>query len=222
LLKLLSRCAGIDQLVPQDNFAGSSDEHAPLMSLPSIFKTTVATIPAQVPYVFPDPALLDKWRSTWPDGPGFKIGIAWRGSPAHPEDRFRSIPLHAFAPLAAVPGIRWFSMQKGPGQEQLTSAPFEVVDLSDRLHDFADTAAALMNLDLVITADTALVHLAGALGRPAWVALQFAPDFRWFLERDDSPWYPTVRLFRQSGRGQWNEVFEHMADELAKVVPALA
>ena len=220
LLKVLSRCAGIDQLVAQETFTEKVDEHASIMILPNILKTTVATIPASdVPYVFPDPALVENWRGEIRAAPGFKIGIAWQGSPQHPDDRHRSVPLVEFAPLRRVPGIRWFSLQKGPGQDQAATAPFDLVDLSPRLDEatgaFMDTAAVMMSLDLVISSDTAIAHLAGALGVPVWVALQAAPDFRWFLDRADSPWYPSMRLFRQVRRGEWLDVFEHMAGALA-------
>ncbi|HWY87572.1 MAG TPA: tetratricopeptide repeat protein [Gemmataceae bacterium] len=218
LHKLLSRCAGIDELVTPKSFAWPADEHALLMSLPAILKTTVATIPAGVPYVFPDPALVDSWRGEIRAAPGLKIGIAWQGSPQHPDDRLRSIPLAEFAPLREVSGIHWFSLQKGPGKDQLANAPFDLVDLSPRLDEttgaFMDSAAVMMSLDLIITSDTAIPHLAGGLGVPVWVALQAIPDFRWLLERADSPWYPTMRLFRQSRRGDWQGVFERMAREL--------
>jgi tetratricopeptide (TPR) repeat protein len=224
LLKLLSRCPGIDQLVAQETFTGPSDEHISLLSLPSVLKTTVASIPADIPYIFPDLALVESWRGEIKAATGFKIGIAWQGSLEHPDDRHRSMPLADFAPLRQVQGIRWFSLQKGPGQDQLACAPFDVVDLSpcldERAGAFMDTAAVMMSLDLVITSDTAIAHLAGALGVPVWVALQAAPDFRWFLERVDSPWYPTMRLFRQRRRGQWSDVFEHMARALATQVAA--
>jgi tetratricopeptide (TPR) repeat protein len=224
LHKLLGRCAGIDELVAPTSFAWPAGEHALLMSLPAILKTTVATIPAGVPYVFPDPTLVESWRREIRAAPGFKIGIAWQGSPQHPDDRLRSMPLADFAPLREVSGIHWFSLQKGPGKDQLASAPFDLVDLSPRLDEttgaFMDSAAVMMSLDLVITSDTAIPHLAGALGVPVWVALQAVPDFRWLLERADSPWYPSMRLFRQSRRGDWQEVFERMARELTSYAAA--
>jgi tetratricopeptide (TPR) repeat protein len=219
LLNLLSRSPGIDQLVPQESFTGRADQHAPFLSLPHIFKTTLATIPATVPYIFADPALVEKWRPELA-GPGFKIGISWQGSAKHQDDRFRSMPLSLFAALAAVPGTRFYSLQKGHGQEQMATVPFSVTDLGSRLDEttgaFMDTAAVMMSLDLIITADTATAHLAGALGVPVWIPLRFAPDFRWLLDREDSPWYPTARLFRQRRAGEWDEVFERMAGELAK------
>ena len=178
------------------------DVYAPLLSLPRIFRTTLANIPAKIPYIFAKPALVDQWREHLGKYPGFKIGITWQGSPAFTRDRFRSPPLAYFAALAQ-PGVCLVSLQKGPGTEQLKEAAesLPIVDLGSSLDEsagpFMDTAAIMMNLDLVITSDTAIVHLAGALGVAVWVALPFAPDWRWLLDREDSPWYPTVRLFRQ-------------------------
>ncbi len=219
MLRLLSRCAGFDRLVSHLEFTGTFDEHAPLMSLPGLLKTTVATIPATVPYIFPDPDLVQKWRQSFsgePQATAFKVGIAWQGNPTQADDRFRSIPLREFVPLENVMGIQWFSLQREFGREQLATAPIAITDLSARLEDFADTAAVLKNLDLFITSDSAIAHLAGALGVRVWLALQFSPDCRWFLDREDSPWYPTMRLFRQSKRGDWQGVFERIGAELVQ------
>src|SRR5205085_9188629 len=147
---------------------------------------------------------------------GFKIGIAWKGS-AEADKQQRSIPLAEFAPLAAVPGVQLISLQKGPGSEQLAAVAgqWPVTDLGGRLDEqagpFMDTAALMKNLDLVVTADTAIGHVAGALGVPVWVAVQKVPDWRWLLDREDTPWYPTMRLFRQERRGEWKPVFECIA-----------
>ena len=146
---------------------------------------------------------------------GFKIGIVWQGSRDFHLDHLRSIPLAQFAPLASLPGVRLVSLQKGFGSEQVAAVDFPVLDLSGRLDEaagpFMDTAAVIRNLDLVVAPDTAIAHLAGALGVPVWVALQFSPDWRWLRDRDDSPWYPTMRLFRQTTFGGWPEVFERIA-----------
>jgi ADP-heptose:LPS heptosyltransferase len=146
-----------------------------------------------------------------------KVGIAWQGNPDHPKDRYRSIPLRFFAALAKVAGVSLISLQTGPGREQLDSLakPFPLVDLGQRLGDFYATAALVRNLDLVITCDSAPAHLAGALGVPTWVALAATPDWRWLLARSDSPWYPSMRLFRQAGGG-WEGVFEEIQSELAE------
>lgn len=218
LLAILAGCPGIDQLVghgaPLPEFA----VHAPLMSLPGIFGTVLATIPADVPYVSADAGLVEKWRHELHAHSGFKIGINWQGSATHKKDRLRSIPLEHFAPLARLRGVTLLSLQKGQGVERLP----DVIDLGSRLDQsggaFMDTAAVMKNLDLVITSDTSTAHLAGALGVPVWIGLPFAPDWRWFLERSDSPWYPSARLFRQRRPGDWTDVLERMTAEVAQLV----
>jgi hypothetical protein len=147
---------------------------------------------------------------------GFRVGIAWQGNPAHKGDRRRSMPLTCFEPLAQLPGVQLLSLQKGLGVEQLPAVTdrFSVIDLGSQLGDFRDTAAVMMNLDLVVACDTAVVHLAGNLGIPAWVALPFAPDWCWLLQRTDTPWYPSLRLFRQPQPGDWATVFEEMRTAL--------
>jgi tetratricopeptide (TPR) repeat protein len=225
LLPLLSRCAGIDKLMSQEEPAPKFDVHAPLLSLPGILGTTLSTIPADVPYLFADEKLVEKWRRELAVFPGFKVGIAWKGNSKHAMDRHRSMPLMQFAPLA-LDGVHLLSMQKGEGTEQLagTAGRFAVTDLSPRLDvntgAFMDTAAVMKNLDLVITTDTAIAHLAGGLGVPVWVALPFVPDWRWLLDREDSPWYPTMRLFRQTVAGNWEDVFARMSAELEKLARA--
>ncbi len=216
LIPLASRCAGFDRIIPLDRDFPAHDEHIPLMNLPRIFGTTLATIPAQGPYLFAEPALVDHWRCELAEFSGRKIGIAWQGNPKNLHDALRSIPLRCFAPLAGLSGVRLFSLQKGPGSEQIAdvSGQFELTDLGSRLDEsgaFLDTAAVMLNLDLIITSDTATAHLAGALGRPVWVALCYAPDWRWLLHREDSPGYPSMRLFRQHSVSRWDEVFERMA-----------
>ncbi len=186
------------------------------MSLPYIFGTTLETLPAEVPYLSPDAAAVARWRSELDALPGLKVGIAWAGNPQHPGDRWRSIRLSEFARLAKLPGVRLYSLQKGPGSEQLQDAggSLPIEDWGPRLSDMSVAAAAVASLDLVIACDTALVHLAGALAKPVWVALPYAPDWRWMLERCDSPWYPTARLFRQRAWGQWAAVFDEIAEAL--------
>jgi hypothetical protein len=190
------------------------------MSLPGLFGTTLATVPAEVPYLTADPALVQTWRQRLAPVAGFKVGIAWQGNPHHPWDRWRSVPLAAFAPLAAVPGVRLLSLQHGPGTGQLTAlrGRFPVVELGAGLGAapgvLAEVAALMASLDLVVSVDTATAHLAGALGVPVWVALPALVDWRWLLGRDDSPWYPTMRLFRQRALGEWEPVFERLAAAL--------
>ncbi|HWY85853.1 MAG TPA: tetratricopeptide repeat protein [Gemmataceae bacterium] len=230
LVPLLTGVPGVDQLVEAGTPLPSFDVHALLMSLPNIFGTTLATIPAGVPYLRADAARVEYWRQELAPLVGFKVGIAWQGSRAHKRDRYRSVRLTDFEALRRVEGVRFVSLQKGPGTEQLqggvgrTASPahvgdrFPVLDLSDRLDTFLDTAAVLMNLDLVVSVDTAVAHVAGALGVRVWVALAIGPDWRWLLHRADSLWYPTMRLFRQSRFGDWSEVFERIAAEVRETV----
>ncbi len=220
LLKLLAGFAGFDQLVPQKTTLPPFDLHAPLLSLPLLFKTDLTNIPADVPYLQADAKLVERWHAELGRGRSFKVGIAWKGSSANRADHWRSIPLAQFEPLAKKPGVELVSLQKGPGSEQVreVAGRFAVRDLGDRLDaeagPFMDTAAIMKNLDLVITCDTVLAHLAGALGVPVWIALHAVPDWRWLLDREDSPWYPTARLFRQTRLGEWEEVFQRMARAL--------
>jgi tetratricopeptide (TPR) repeat protein len=216
LIRLLASCPGIDELVARDAALPAFEVYAPLMSLPRIFGTTLASIPAEVPYLRADEALVEDWHRELGPIRSFKIGIAWQGSLKYRGDRHRSFRLTQFAPLSRLSGVRLFSLQKGPGMEQLREVTngFDVTDLGSRLDDFVDTAAVMKNLDLVISADSAPAHLAGALGVPIWVALPFASDWRWLLEREDSPWYPTMRLFRQSRWRDWDGVFDRIAGAL--------
>ena len=194
------------------------DFYLPLPSAPRALRTTASTIPNQVPYLWADPELTDRWRQELAPITGFKIGIAWQGSQEYALDRWRSMPLACFAPLARLPGAQLISLQKGFGAEQIAKVDFQVLDLSDRLDEvagpFMDTAAVISNLDLVVTADTAIAHLAGALGAPVFLALHFSSDWRWLRDRDDSPWYPTMRIFRQRALGQWLDVFECIAQAI--------
>ncbi len=196
------------------------------MSLPGLLGVTAETIPAPIPYLAAEPDRLSRWRERLAAHRGFRVGVVWQGNPSYPRDSSRSFPLALLAPLARVAGVRLVSLQKGPGVEQLGTlgGRFAVVDLGHELDAgpaaFVDTAAVMKCLDLVVSADTATVHLAGALGVPAWVPLSTAADWRWFRDREDSPWYPSVRLFRQERRGEWGPVFDRMAAALAGLVPA--
>jgi len=222
LLGVLAGCAGIDQLLPQGGPLPAYDVQAPLLSLPGLCGTTLATIPATVPYLVADRFRVEYWRDRLAAVSGFKVGICWQGDPGHKNDRRRSVPLAQFAPLAKVPGLRLVNLQKGSGSEQWTALAghWPVVDLPGQAEEpsqaWVDTAALVCALDLVITVDTAVAHLAGALGVPVWVALPFSPDWRWLLGREDSPWYPTMRLFRQTRHGHWPDVFERIAVELQR------
>lgn len=223
LLALLRRAPGVDEVVAQGVAFPPFDVHLPLLSLSRVLGTTLVNIPARVPYLTADPTRVEGWRRELSAEPGFKVGIVWQGNPRHKEDRWRSVPLPQFEPLARIPGVRLVSLQRGPGAEQLPAlrGSMEVLlpgGSDPPLPPFADTAALVSALDLVVGVDTAIVHLAGALGRPVWVALPFAPDWRWQLGRDDSPWYPTMRLFRQRAWGAWEEVFERLAAVLQERV----
>jgi tetratricopeptide (TPR) repeat protein len=222
LLRLLKSCPGIDDLMAQGDPIPPFDVHAPLLSLPRLFDTLPATIPARGPYLFAEPPLVERLRQELGPTPGFRIGIAWRGSRGHALDRYRSFAIAQLEPIAEVPGVRLFSLQKEAGSEEVAALDgrFAVTDLGPRLDDFADTAAVMKNLDMVISTDTSVLHLAGALAMPAWGALAAASDWRWLLEREDSPWYPTLRLFRQARLGDWPEVFVRMAGTLREQLAA--
>jgi tetratricopeptide (TPR) repeat protein len=223
LTRLLGSLGGIDFLLSSGDPLPRMDMQAPLGSLPAIFNTTLSTIPAAVPYLFADQALVEHWRKRLMLLGGFKVGIAWQGNPAYAADRQRSIPLKYFAPLAAVEGVQLISLQKWQGADQLETiaSMFPVVELGaidEASGAFMDTAAIMRNLDLVVCSDSAVAHLAGALGVPVWLALPVIPDWRWLLKREDSPWYPTMRLFRQIRDQRWPGVFDRLADALARRV----
>jgi tetratricopeptide (TPR) repeat protein len=214
---LLISCPGVDALVGGGAPLPPADVQAPLLSLPRILGTTPSTVPASVPYLFVDGSLQERWREKMGSGKGLKVGIVWRGNPQFSGDRYRSVRLEQFRPLTKVPGVRLFSLQKGKGSEQLAeyAEAFGITDLGSQISgDFRDTAAAVSNLDLVVSVDTSVGHLAGALGVPVWLLLPFNPDWRWMLAREDSLWYPTARLFRQQRWGDWDAVFDRVANGL--------
>ncbi len=207
----------VGKIDPEERF----DYQIHFFSVPRAFKTRLGNIPGGVPYLKADPALAAKWAGRT-GRHGFKIGIAWQGNPDPSLDMARSAPLKHFAPLAAIEGVRLISLQKGYGAEQIAGAGFPVETLGDDFdagpNAFMDCAAVMANLDLIVSVDTSIAHLAGALGRPAWVALKHIPEWRWMLGRDDTPWYPAMRLFRQSAAGDWAEVFSGMAEAARSVV----
>jgi tetratricopeptide (TPR) repeat protein len=218
LQRLFQTMAGICQVVAFGQPLPAFDLHCPLLSLPRVFGTNLANVPHIVPYLSPDPALVDAWsRRPGSGNRPLRVGLAWAGSPRFKGNRARSLNLQQLAPFAAVPGVKFYSLQKGAAGEQAKSPPvgLELVDLGPDLNDFADTAAVMSLMDLIITTDTSVPHLAGAMGRPVWLMLQFAPDWRWLLERQDSPWYPTMRLFRQSRTGDWDGVIMRVVDALS-------
>lgn len=220
LLPLLATLSGDVTLVGQGRLP-DFDLHCPLLSLPLACGTTLTTIPAATPYL----AAAEQRRAGWQDrlGGGDKprIGLVWSGSPTHANDHNRSLPLSALAPLLELP-CEFHSLQK-----QLRAGDVPLLEAGNLSHhgpalrDFADTAALIMQMDLVISVDTAVAHLAGALGKPVWVLLPFAPDFRWLLERSDSPWYPSATLFRQPGPGDWPAVLARVRQNLAAAFPTI-
>ena len=194
------------------------DFQCALMSLPDRFGTEIGNVPSAVPYVFAENSLVAQWRGRIGQD-GLKVGICWQGNPSGKIDKGRSIPLREYRPLGAVPGVRLISLQRTHGLEQLAQLSkdmrIETLGAFDEGKDgFIDTAAIMQNLDLIVTSDTATAHLAGALGRPTWVALKHVPDWRWMLKGSGSPWYPTMRLFRQPARNDWGSVFAEMAEAL--------
>ena len=219
LRRLLSTTEGAWQVLSRGDTLPDFAWQCPLMSLPLAFATDLSTIPAKIPYVQPPPDLVVRWRQRLP-GKTLRIGLTFGGSPENGPDRWRSIPLAQIAPLTNLEGTTFYSLQKGPAAEQLKQLkpPARLVDLQDELVDFSDCAAIVANLDLVISVDTSVAHLAGSMGKPVWILLHNASDWRWFLDRDDSPWYPTARLFRQSTHGNWQDVLASVERELRKLL----
>jgi Flp pilus assembly protein TadD len=213
LIRLLSSNPAMPPMVPSQTMPREVDAVVPLLSLPA----RTAIEPVVPPYLFAEPDRIATWNDRI-GAKGFRVGINWQGFPDRFEDRGRSFPLALFQSLA-VPGVRLISLQKSEGEDQIAAAAFDVETLDglDAGPDaFLDTAAVMMNLDLIVTSDTSIAHLAGALGRPVWVALRLVPDWRWLLDRADSPWYPTMRLFRQTVDGDWTPVFAAMAQALER------
>jgi tetratricopeptide (TPR) repeat protein len=215
LHRIFARIDGVDQVVafgdPLPDFAWQ----CPLLNLPLAFNTTLRNVPSTVPYLRADPDSVAEWRRRIA-GPDLKVGLVWAGRPEHKRDRHRSMALAELAPLAAIPNVVFYALQKGAAVGEAEQAPdgMRLEILSPLLGDFADTAAAIMALDLVISVDTSVAHLAGALGKPVWILNAYAPDWRWLEKRSDSPWYPTAELFRQDASRRWAPVVADVAAEL--------
>jgi Tfp pilus assembly protein PilF len=222
IARLLASCPGVEQVVPEGSLLPEFTVHAPLMSLPLAFETRLSSVPARIPYLSADAALVSHWHAELGSLPSFKIGVAWQGNPTYRRDRERSFRLAELEPVAKTSGAQLISLQRIHGLEQLgeVQSRFAVTGIGEKLNDFMDTAAAMRSIDLIITPDTSLGHLAGALGVPIWLALSFAADARWLQTRSDSPWYPSMRLFRQERWGDWAPVFEQMAAELPRLMAA--
>ena len=229
LARVFETIDGIDELVTVDN-AGIAqhvdyDIHTSLLDLPRLLNTSLGTL-TRSPYVTCPADLAASWQSRIVSE-DFKVGLVWAGSPIHKNDKNRSCDLSHWAPLLALPGIAWYSLQKGPAAEQLRQSPFaeRITDLGEAMSDFGDTCGAIEQLDLIITVDTSVLHLAGALGKPTWALLPFAPDWRWLQDREDSPWYGSVTCLRQKAQGHWEGLMQDIAPRLAGLVsskPAMA
>ncbi|MGA3066101.1 MAG: tetratricopeptide repeat protein [Tepidisphaeraceae bacterium] len=215
LARLLRCVAGLDGVLTSGSPLPEFDYQCPLLSLPGVFGTDLDSIPRAIPYLTAEPELVEQWRAKIADGSQLQVGLVWAGSPTNKGDHKRSIALRKFAPLGEVAGIRFHSLQKGSAASQTPPEGMNFVDHEAEIKDFADTAALITNLDLVISVDTAAAHLAGALGKPVWMLVRFDPDWRWLLDRNDSPWYPTLRLFRQHQSGDWEEPIREIAQALA-------
>jgi hypothetical protein len=226
---LLANVEGIAGILGRGETLPDFDLHCPMMSLPLAFGTELATIPAEIPYIAVPRERVSKWQarlgkrrspqSGAPQSRALRVGIAWAGSSTHINNRNRSIALGRFAALFATPNVEFVTLQKelGPGEAAMLRRHPNVTAVGAELSDFADTAALISLLDLVVSVDTSVVHLAGAIGRPVWVLVPLAPDFRWLLKREDSPWYPTARLFRQARIDDWESVLECARGELERL-----
>jgi hypothetical protein len=214
---LLRGVEGVSALVGEGDGVAAT-LHLPMMSLPHVLGIGLGDLPGPIPYLRPPPARAEAWRRRLA-GPGLKVGLIWAGNPEFSHDHLRSPGLAPMLPLLTVPEVMVFGLQLGPRAAESALVPSEAafIDLGPSLTSFEETAAAMAALDLVICSCTAAAHLAGALGIPLWMVLSFAPDWRWMRDRDDSPWYPSARLFRQPGPGQWREPVEAMRQRLAEM-----
>lgn len=217
LTSLLKNIAGTGQIIAFGEQLPAFDLHCPLLSLPLLFGTTLETVPAKIPYIEANPVLVQKWANkVQSDNANKRIGLVWAGSPRYKENRNRSLSLNTFSSLSQIENITFYSLQKGEAAKQAENPPggMHFIDLTKDINDFTDTAALIENLDLVISVDTAVTHLSGAMGKPVWTLIPFSPDWRWLLNREDSPWYPTMRLFRQPEIGDWESVIIKVTKEL--------
>jgi hypothetical protein len=219
LKSLLEGFEGASMLIGRGEALPHFDVHCPLMSLPLAFGTTMETIPSTVSYITVRNDAVEKWRAKL-SAQKLKVGIAWAGNPDFGGDRGRSILLKNILPLTRIDGIEYFSLQKDlrTGDDEVLNGNPYIVRVDKDINDFQDTAAIMMSLDLVISSDTSIVNLAGALGRPVWVLLSFMSDWRWLLDRNDTPWYPTARLFRQVSMSDWTTVLDDVCTALKQIV----
>lgn len=217
LVGLLDESGCADWVIAQGDPLPEYDRHCPVASLPLIFGTRADSIPGTTPYLHTDPERDRQWQAVLATDGRPRVGLTWAGNPNNPTDGERSTRLSDLAPLAWIEGVRWFSLQKGPQSAELANDPAwsGAVDLAPRLQDFRDTASALRNLDLVVTVDTAVAHLAGALAVPTWLLIHKACDWRWMEAGERTPWYASIRLFRQEQPGEWSSVVARVAAALA-------
>ncbi len=217
LVPLLQESGVADAIVTEGTELPPFDAHAALMSLPHLLGIRQDEIPGTVPYLTAAPERRARWRAMLDRLAGRRVGICWQGNPSHPKDAQRSVTVERFCGLAPIPGISLVCLQ---GEVADVASPYAAFvsphDLGAGRFDFAETAAAIQSLDLVITVDTSMAHLAGALGTPVWILLPFAPDWRWMLDRSDTPWYPSAKLWRQQQRGDWDGVFREVTSELTR------
>jgi hypothetical protein len=218
LVRLFRNLPGADEVLelsPEGITREPFDFYVPLLSLPGLFGTTLEEVPASLPFVAAEPVKVNGWKQRLGQET-FNIGIVWAGSSWHHNDQRRSCRLSRFLPLAQIPGVRLVSLQKDKAQKDLSCLPngAALLNAGPELHDFSDTADLVAALDLVITVDTATAHLAAVMEKPVWVLVPFPADWRWLLEGRESPWYPTLRLFRQQRGGGWEEVFRSVEAEL--------
>lgn len=223
LVRLLRRLPGVGAIVARGAALPRHDLHCPMLSLPHRFGTSLDSVPAAAPYLAADPEQVARWRDRLPAGT-LRVGLVWAGAArpdmplAHAMDRRRSLPLPALAPLAAAASVRFVSLQLGPAAAETPPAGLDLFDPTAALADFDDTAALVAALDLVISVDTAVAHLAAGLGRPVWLLNRYDSCWRWLAGRADSPWYPTMRLYRQPAPGDWQAVVREVARDLQAVV----
>lgn len=222
LKRLFEPLDGVTDVIARGDALPAFDVQCPFLSLPGILSPTADSIPNDVPYLSVDDGSIEKWRDALAALPGLKVGLSWQGSVHHTNDRERSLTLKTLEPLAAVAGCSFVSLQLGDAAEQINDVGFEMFVPDCATNDYADTAALMMTLDLVISIDTSVVHAAGALGRPVWVLLSHTADWRWQVERTDTPWYPTATLYRQSTRRDWDSVIDQVRIDLASLATAVS
>ena len=226
LEELFATLENVDKVLVDGQVTPAFDVYCPMMSLPTFFQTTLDSVPADVPYLYADSALVEDWSDRIRTASGFRVGIVWAGNPRKEDlannliDSRRSFKLKDFKPVSQVKGVKLISLQKGESSIQsiIENDGIDVLDQTHALSNFADTAALIENLDLVISVDTSVAHLAGALNKSVWLLSRYDSCWRWLTEREDSPWYPSMRIFRQKQAGDWKEVMQRVADELGKMI----